>query len=30
MASGAITSWKIDGENNGNSDRLYIWGLKNH
>ena len=30
MASGPITSWQIDGENNGNSDRLYIWGLKNH
>ena len=30
MASGPITSWKIDGENNGNSDRLYIWGLQNH
>ena len=27
MASGAITSWQI---NNGNSDRLYIFGLQNH
>ena len=24
MASGAITSWQIDGGNNGNSDRLYF------
>ena len=30
MASGPITSWKIDGENNGNSDRLYFLGLQNH
>ena len=29
MASGPITSWKIDGDN-GNSDRLYFWGLQNH
>ena len=27
MESGAITSWQI---NNGNSDRLYIFGLQNH
>ena len=26
MASGPITSWKIDGENNGNSERLYLAG----
>ena len=26
MASGPITSWQID----GNSDRLYFWGLQNH
>ena len=25
MAAGPITSWKIDGEKNGNSDRLF-WG----
>ena len=30
MASGPITSWQIDGENNGNSDRLYFRGLQNH
>ena len=30
MASGPITSWQIDEENNGNSDRLYFWGLKYH
>ena len=30
MASGPITSWKIDGENNGNSERLYFHGLQNH
>ena len=29
MASGPITSWKIDGDK-GNSDRLYFWGLQNH
>ena len=29
MASGAITSWEIDGET-GNTDRLYFWGLQNH
>ena len=28
MASGPITSWQIDGENNGNSDRLYFLGLQ--
>ena len=30
MASGPITSWKIDGGNSGNSVRLYFWGLQNH
>ena len=25
MASCPITSWKIDGENHGNSDRLFSW-----
>ena len=29
MASSPITSWQIDGKN-GNSDRLYFWGLQNH
>ena len=29
MAFGPITSWKIDGGNNGNSDRLYFWGAAN-
>ena len=27
MASGPLTSWHVDGENNGNSDRLYFGGL---
>ena len=30
MASGPITSWQIDGENNGYSERLYLLGLQNH
>ena len=30
MASGPITSWEIDGENNRNSDRLYFLRLQNH
>ena len=30
MASGPITSWQIDGGNNGSSDRLYFLGLQNH
>ena len=30
MASGPITSWQIDGDNNGNSERLSFWGLQNH
>ena len=25
MASGPITSWQIDGGNNGNSERLFSW-----
>ena len=28
--SGPITSWQIDVENNGNSERLYFLGLQNH
>ena len=30
MASGPITSWEVDGENSGNSVRLYFRGLQNH
>ena len=30
MASGPSTSWQIDGGNNGNSARLYFFGLQNH
>ena len=30
MATGLITSWQINGEKNGNSDRLYLFGLQNH
>ena len=30
MASGPITSWQIDGENNGNSERLCFSGIQNH
>ena len=30
VASGPITSWQIDGEKYGNSDRLYFLGLQNH
>ena len=30
MASGPITLWEIDGENSGNSVRLYFFGLQNH
>ena len=30
MASGLITSWQIDGENNRNSDKLDFLGLQNH
>ena len=29
MASSPITSWQIEG-NNGNSDRLYLFGLQTH
>ena len=28
MASSLITSWQIDGEKNGNSDRLFSWAPK--
>ena len=28
MASGPIASWQIDGEANGNSERLYFGGSK--
>ena len=30
MAPGPITSWQIDGENNGNSNRLYFFVLQSH
>ena len=30
MASSLITSWQVDGGNNGNSERLYFLGLQNH
>ena len=30
MASSPITSWQIDEEKNGNSDRLYFLGLQIH
>ena len=30
MASGPLTSWHIDGEKNGNSERLYFLGLQNY
>ena len=30
MASGAISSWEIDGETVENSVRLYFGGLQNH
>ena len=30
MASSPITSWQIDGNNKGNSDRFYFPGLQNH
>ena len=29
MDSGPITSWQVDGEKNGNSDRLYFFQLQN-
>ena len=28
MTSGTISSWQIDGEKNGNSDRFYFLGLQ--
>ena len=28
--SGPITSWQIEGEKHGSSDRLYFLGLQNH
>ena len=30
MAPGPIISWQIDGEKNGNSDKLYFLGFQNH
>ena len=30
MASGPITSWKIDGGENGSNDRFSFLGLQNH
>ena len=30
MASGPSTLWQIDGEENGNSERLYFLVLQNH
>ena len=30
MASSPITSWQIDGEKCGNSDKLYFLGFQNH
>ena len=30
MASSPITSWQIDGGNNGNTDTVYFLGLQNH
>ena len=30
MASGTITSWQIEGEKSGSSDRLYFLWLQNH
>ena len=30
MASGPITSWQIEGDKNGSSDRIYFFGLQNH
>ena len=30
MAPCPITSWEIDGENSGNSVRLYFLGLQSH
>ena len=30
MASSPITSWQIEGEKSGISNRLYLFGLQNH
>ena len=30
MASGTVTSWQIEGEKSGSSDRLYFPRLQNH
>ena len=30
IVSGPITSWQIEGEKNGSSDRLYFLGVQNH
>ena len=30
IASSLITSWQIDGEKNGNSDRFHFLGFPNH
>ena len=30
MTSGPITSWQIDGVNNGNTERLYFFRFPNH
>ena len=30
MASDPIISWQIDWDTNGNSERLYVFGLQNH
>ena len=30
MTSGPISSWQIDAETIGNSDRLYFFGRQNH
>ena len=30
MTSDSITSWQIEGEKNGSSDRFYFLGLQNH
>ena len=30
VASSAISSWQIERGNNGNSERLYFLGVKNH
>ena len=30
LAYSPITSWQIDGEKDGNTDRFYFLGLQNH